>query len=177
MTIWTPPTPVVQGTEIDAVKHNEEVVDNLKHLHEAKVCRLGFLSSLALSNDTTTPVSWDFEVYDSMSAWSEAPAPERIYPNPAGFYRVSFSFTFPAAAGGGVGGVALQLWQDSTFKTVTQATGLLSATRSTSRNVSAIVEMDGVGDYLFATVYQDSGSLMNTTAGSPNSFDLEWIGA
>ena len=44
-----------------------------------------------------------------MSAWSEAPSPERIYPNPAGFYRVSFSFTFPAAAGGGIGGMSVAI--------------------------------------------------------------------
>ncbi len=177
MTDWTPPTHVVSGASIDSAKHNAETVDNIKHLHEAKLTRLARFEGTTIPNNANYGIAWDFEAHDTMGSWQAVPNPERIYPNPAGFYRVSFSFTFPAAAGGGIGGVALQLWQDSTFKTVTQATGLLSATRSTSRNVSAIVEMDGVGDYLFATVYQDSGSLMNTTAGSPNSFDLEWIGA
>ena len=46
------------------MKHNEEVVDNLKHLHEAKVCRLGMLSSMPIGSGADTIITWDFEIYD-----------------------------------------------------------------------------------------------------------------
>ena len=177
MTDWTPPTHVVAGTEIDASKHNDEVVDNLKHLHEAKVCRLGRLAALDISDSSWTPIPWDYEVHDTMGAWASTPYAERIYPNPAGFYRVSAAFTFPLSASGGIGSIRLRLWQDSTLYTVTQSTSVLSTTRSTTRNLSAIVELDGVGDYVFAEVYQDSGGLLTSAASAPHSFDLEWIGA
>lgn len=177
MTDWTTPTHVVAGTEIDAAKHNDEVVDNLKHLHEAKLARLGFLASLSIPDSEWTPIPWDFEVYDTMDAWADTPYPERIYPNPAGFYRVSAGFTFPLSAAGGIGSLRLRVWADATLTTVTQTTSVLSTTRSTSRNLSAIVEMDGIGDYLIAEVYQDSSGSLSSVALAPHSFDLEWIGA
>ena len=175
---WTPPTHVVTGTSIDSDKHNAEVVDNLIHLRAAQVTRLGKFDSLTIPNNSWTGVAWTYEGYDTMNAWSVTPHPERVYPSRAGFYRVSAQFVFPGilADPPGIRSIRLEKITTSGSAVITQAP-TLGATRSTVAALSAIVEMNGTTDFLYLSVYQDSGSDLTSGAFANHHIDLEWIGA
>ena len=177
MTDWTPPTHVVSGTEIDSAKHNAEVVDNLIHLHTAKVARLGRLTAMTIADDTWTATEWTYKQYDTMNAWDALNA-DRLYVDRAGFYRASAQFVFPGMTGPAAGIRAIRLERHTTGGPVviTQATAV-GGLRSTSVSLAAIVEMNGTTDYFHLAVYQDSGATVTTAAFVNHHFDVEWIGA
>lgn len=174
MTNWTDPTHVTPNSISSSSKFNAETVDNIKYLHEAKVVRLGHLASLVIPNDSFVIVPWSWEVIDTYQGWAEHQR-ERLY-LPAGYSRVSASFTFPAAPGG-IGLIALQIvdWGVDPI-TVTRANVPLSTTRSVSVHLSAIVEGDGINTFVYLDTYQDSGSTMTTDAFRTHHIELDWIG-
>lgn len=177
MTNWTDPVNIVPNSVSDSARFNTEVLDNLRHLHTAKVCRLGRLGGTVLPHNSNYAVQWDWQVFDTIGAWSATPYPERIYPAPGGYFRVSGQFTFPAAPNDSIGFLSLSTVAGSTITTVARGTTRLSGDRSVTCNFSAIVEMDGIGEYLVCYLYQDSGGPLTLNPLQSNSFDLEWIGA
>ena len=178
MTDWTPPTHVVSGTEIDSVKHNEEVVDNLLHLRSAQLVRLGRIAALAIPNNAWTGVPWDYQAHDTMDSWSSTPYPERIYATRPGFYRVSAQFLFPGDPVDPPGIRSIRCERISTGGSVVVIQSpAIGGTRSTAVSLAANVELNGTTDYLYVSVYQDSGGTLTSAFAASHSFDLEWIGA
>lgn len=176
MTDWTPPTHVAPGASIESAKHNVEVVDNLKHLREAKVALLARFAETTLQSGASFGISWDYEAFDTMGAWSPVPNPERIYPRPAGFYRVSTQFQFPGN-GTGIRQVIVNKIGTGESVVVARATSAPSPTHSITVSASCIVEMNGTTDYLYIEAYQNSGGPLTTPPLAQNIIDLEWIGA
>ncbi len=171
MTDWTEPSHVTPNTEIESDVHNAEVIDNLKHLHEAKVGRFGRVSELEVPDGTFVSFGWDFAVFESVEMWAVTPYPERITPPLAGFWMVNVRVQWPP----GTGTRAVRLQKNGVTLINQDTRSALANTSNTS--FSAVVEMDGLGDYFNFHVWQASGGTVTIPAVSNHALDVVYLGA
>jgi hypothetical protein len=168
---WTEPTHVAPGDELDHAKFNAETVDNLKHLHVAKVGRFGRLAALTVPDTTWTEFTWDFAVFETIQMWNREPYPVRISPSLAGFWMVAVRVQWPA----GSGTRSVRLQRNGVDLASQDTRPALANTSNTS--LSAVVEMDGLGDYFNFHVWQDSAGSVSIGSGLNHSLDVIYQGA
>lgn len=171
MTIWTPPTHVAPNDELDSAKFNAETVDNLSYLKAAKVGRFGKLAGLTVADETFVAFGWDFAVFETENMWAVSPYPERIAPPIPGFWMVNVRIQWPP--GTGVRAVRLQT---NGVDLINQDTRSALANTSNS-SLTAVVEMDGVGDYFNFHVWQSSGGSVSMPSSSKHALDVVYLGA
>ena len=151
---WTTPTHVIAHGASDSAKFNAETVDNLLYLHAAKAGR--FTAGPGAANKLTwTSIQWDTALLETPNMWASSPYPERICPGIGGLWLVTLALSWPA--GDYVGRIRLQ--KNGTDQ-VDSATVQVLGGYSTSSSLTALVELDGEGDYINAHLYHDHDPLV-----------------
>lgn len=170
---WTTPTTWTSGQTVTAATLNTQLRDNLTFAATAKAVSLGRTSTLSVPNASWTAVPWQVADFETVETWTSGSNPDRLKPQVAGYYLVTFK-TWWTAAASGYYAAKVMLNGATNLHTDKRAAGGLT----TPCWVHGLVHLNGTTDYLTCHAYQTSGSALDLTItpGEETSVSLAWVG-
>lgn len=143
-------------------------------------CKVFFTSDISLSNDTSTDISFNSEVFDTDSMHSNSVNNNRITFNTAGLYLMVADIRFAINATN-YRQVSINYYDDvfGFQSTIGMQSQPAHTTTQNKLNLSTIYKV-GVGDYVTVLAYQNSGGALNITSdGSAtdygSTFTVVWL--
>lgn len=171
---YTTPKTWTAGEDLTAGELNTHLRDNIAYLYAAKFGHFGRLAALNVPTSTWTAVSWDFAVEQDPTMWSSGSYPERVSPPVAGVWLVTALFRWEATTDTGTRTVRLEK-NGSTLLAQVRESNLNNATQYVS--ATAVVRLNGSGDYINCSVWQNSGSTQTLASSVDRALTLTWMGA
>jgi hypothetical protein len=172
---WTAPATYVAGQTLTAAQLNTQLRDNLLFVATAKAVSLERTSVLSVGHNSWTSVAWQVAEFETVEAWSASTNPDRITPQLAGYWLVTFKTWFAGAAGGLRAGRVVLNGTTTLHSDKREAS---SAPHTLPSYTHGLVHLNGTTDYLTCQAYQDTGSALDLTItpGEATSVSLAWLG-
>lgn len=174
MTSWTTPTTWTAGATLTAAQLNTQLRDNSTFIATAKAVALGRTSVQSVGSASWTSVSWQSAEFETVEAWSSGANPDRLTPQVAGYYVVTFKTWWAGTSATGIRAARILLNGTTTMHSDKRA----GMGYTMPCYTHGLVHLNGTTDYLTCQAYQDSGGSMDLiiTPGEETAVSLAWLG-
>jgi hypothetical protein len=162
------------GIRLTAAIYKSDVTDASNFLANPPIF-VGYQTAVqSVPNATFTALSLDSNVVDTYAGHSNTVNNSRYTPPAAGWYLVIASY---GQAGNGTGNRFAQVFKNGLLVVLGQTGGPAAGVANGGGNVAvALVQCNGVSDYVEAYAYQSSGGALNTNA-SQTGLQVIWAHA
>lgn len=162
------------GAKLTAAIYGSDVTDGITYLANAPLFIGSQTAAQSVPNNTITALTLDSEAVDTYNGHSTSVNTSRYTPTRAGYYWVLGVY---APAANATGNRFALIYKNGAAATLAQNGGLAAAASNTGAvQVLALVQCDGVSDYVEVVAFQNSGGALNT-APSPTGMQVIWAHA